>query len=103
MRLLHFISLLFYIEKISIIYRGGSRDFEKVGALCRPPWLAGEENLGFRWSKKAEITLETLSFWQNISIGIFKFSRFLSIKSCQFLKFTNALIRKEKKHSYSSQ
>ena len=48
--------------------------------------------LGFRWSKKAEITLETISFWQNISISIFKFS-----------KFTNALIRKEKKHSYSSQ
>ena len=57
--------------------------------------------LGFRWSKKTEITLETISFWQNISISIFKFSPFLSIKS--FIKFTNALIREEKKHSYSSQ
>ena len=37
--------------------------------------------LGIRWSKKAEVTLETISFWQNISIGIFKFSLFLSIKS----------------------
>ena len=40
--------------------------------------------LGFRWSKKAEITLETISFWQNISISIFKFSLFLSIKSYEF-------------------
>ena len=38
--------------------------------------------LGFRWSKKAEVRLETISFWQ---------------------KFSNALIRKEKKHSYCSQ
>ena len=49
-------------------------------------WLA-KKKLGFRWSKKAKIILETISFWQNISISIFKFS-----------KFTNALIRKEKKH-----
>ena len=39
---------------------------------------------GFRWSKKAEITLETIGFWQNISISIFKFSPFLSIKSSIF-------------------
>ena len=60
--------------------------------------------LGFRWSKKAKITLETISFWQNISISIFKFSPFLyTMKACQwnlinFSKFANALIRKEKKH-----
>ena len=62
-----------------------------------------KKKLGFRGSKKTEITLETIGFWQNISISIFKFSPFLSIKSYQFFKFTNALIRKEKKHSYSSQ
>ena len=39
-----------------------------------------------RWSKKAEITLETISFWQNISIGILKFSLFLTIKSYEFFK-----------------
>ena len=33
--------------------------------------------LGFRWSKKAKTMLETISFWQNISISIFKFSIFL--------------------------
>ena len=33
--------------------------------------------LDFRWSKKAKITLEAISFWRNISISIFKFSRFL--------------------------
>ena len=42
--------------------------------------------LGLRWSKKAEITLETIRFWQNIYISIFKFSQFLSIKSDQFFK-----------------
>ena len=35
--------------------------------------------LYFRWSKKAEITLETISFWQNISISIYTFSAFLVI------------------------
>ena len=65
--------------------------------------------LGFRWSKKAKTTLETISFWQNISISIFKFSPFLyTMKACQwnlinFSKFANALIRKEKKHLCSSQ
>ena len=65
-------------------------------------WPA-KKKLDFRWSKKAEITLETISFWQNVYICILKFSPFLSIKSYQFSKFTNALIRKEKKHTYSSQ
>ena len=32
------------------------------GALSQPPWLTGEKILGFKWSKKAEITLETISF-----------------------------------------
>ena len=65
--------------------------------------------LGFRWSKKAKTTLETISFWQNISVSIFKFSPFLyAMKACQwnlinFSKFANALIRKEKKHFCSSQ
>ena len=31
---------------------------------------------GFRWSKKAEIRLETISFWQIISVSIFKFFPF---------------------------
>ena len=56
------------------------------GALCRPPWLAGKKMLSFRCFKKAEITLETISFWQNVSISIFKFSPSLSIKSNQFSK-----------------
>ena len=50
--------------------------------------------LDFRWSKKAletKIALETISFWQNISISIFKFSPLLyneslPIKSHQFPK-----------------
>ena len=64
--------------------------------------------LGFRWSKRAKITLETISFWQNISISIFKLSPFFyTVKVCQwnlinFSKFENALIRKKKKHLRSS-
>ena len=64
-----------------MIFRGGCRDFEQEGRSMSVPWLAGEKLLGFRWSKKVKITLETISFWQNISINIFKFSSFLSIKS----------------------
>ena len=61
--------------------------------------------LCFRWSKKAKIKLETISFWQNISISIFKFSPSLyTMKAGQwniinFSKLANALIRKEKKHA----
>ena len=32
----------------SIVCRGGSRDFEKEYAQCRPPWLADEENFRFQ-------------------------------------------------------
>ena len=60
-----------------------------------------KKNLGFTWSKKAKITLETLSFWQNISISVFKFSPSLYTKLVS--KFANALIKKEKKHLRSSQ
>ena len=65
--------------------------------------------LALRWFKKAKLTLETISFWQNISISIFKFSPFLhTMKACQwnlinFSKFANALIKKEKKHWCSRQ
>ena len=55
--------------------RGGSRDFEKgEGALY----------LGQRkFSKRAKRRLETIRFWQNISISIFKFSSFLyTMKAC---------------------
>ena len=94
----------------SIIFRGRSRDFGKGGSLYvghHGCWM--KKILGFRWSKKAKITLETISFWQSISISIFKFSPFLyTMKTCRwnlinFSKFANALIRKEKKHLCSSQ
>ena len=65
--------------------------------------------LSFRWSIKVKITLETINFWQNISFSIFKFFLLSYImKACwwnliNFSKFTKAFIRKEKKHSCSSQ
>ena len=75
------------MEEFQVHIRGGSRDFEKGGALYvgHHGWPT-KKILGFRWSKKAEVTLETISFWQNISISNFKFSSFLSIKSYQFFK-----------------
>ena len=76
---------------------------ERGAALSWPPWLSVKKILGFRWPKKAEITLETVRVLQNIYISIFKFSPFLSIKFINFSKFTHALIKKEKKQSYSSQ
>ena len=59
---------------------GRSTDFEKRWRSVS----AEKENFRFRCSKKAKITLETVSFWQNISISIFKFSPFLyTMKACQ--------------------
>ena len=62
--------------------QGRIQRFWKGGALYvnHHGWPA-KKMLGFRWFKKAKITLETISFGQIISISIFKFSRFLSIKS----------------------
>ena len=42
------------------------------------------KNLGFRWSKKAKITLKTISFWRNISIFIYNEN--LPMKSYQSFK-----------------
>ena len=59
--------------------------------------------------EKGQYNDRNYSFWQNISISIFKFSPFLyTLKAWQwnlinFSKFANALIRKEKKHLYSCQ
>ena len=67
--------------------QGRIRKFSKWGALYvgHHDWPA-KKILGFRWSKKAKITLKTTSFWQNIFISIFKFSPFLSTKSYQIFK-----------------
>ena len=87
------------------VYRGGSRDSEKVGGVlyvdhhCWPT----KKILGFKWSNKAYVTLEIISFWRNIDFNIFKISPFLYImKACRwilinFSKFTNAFIKKKKK------
>ena len=58
--------------------QGRIQRFWKGVALCvgHHGWPA-KKILGYRWSKKAKITLETISVWQNIFISIFKFSQFL--------------------------
>ena len=89
-----------FLDLCMAVTRGRFKDFEKGSMLVT--MVGWQRNLDLRWSKKVEIVLKTISFGQNIYISIFKFSPFLSIKSYQFSKFTNALIRKEK-HPYSSQ
>ena len=81
---------------------GGSLYVSQHGWLTR-------EILDCRWSKKAKITLQTITFCQNISISIWKYSQFWhTVKACQcnlinFSKFTNTFIRKEEKNINSSQ
>ena len=74
------------------------RAFLKRGALFvgHHGWPA-KKNLGFRWSKKAEITLETISFGQNISISIFRFSPFLLIQSYKFFKIYQRVDKEREK------
>ena len=80
--ILLFLIILLYYYLHQNRARGGRRGTLYVG---QHGWLA-KKNLVLKWFKKAEITLETISVWQNISISIFKFSPFLSIKSYQFFK-----------------
>ena len=56
-------------------YRGGSRDFEKAGALDvgHHGWPTKKIS-GLRWSKKAKITLETKAFGETF---LSVFSNFL--------------------------
>ena len=59
----------------------GSKDIEKRGHGDRQghhSWST-KKILGFRWSKKDKITLETISFWRITSISIFKLCPFLHI------------------------
>ena len=89
--------------KLGIVSGADPDILKRSGTLCRPSWWSTKEILSFRWSKKAKTTSETIRFWQNISISIFKCSPFLyTIKVCQsnlirFSKFVNALIKKRKK------
>ena len=60
-----------------------SEILKRVDALGRPPSLADEENFRFQVSKMAKITLETISYWRNISVSIFKFFPSLyTMKAC---------------------
>ena len=59
---------------------------------CTRIFRSNTKTLGFRWSKKAKIMLEIISFWQNISLSIFRFfsifiyNESLPMKSYQFFK-----------------
>ena len=84
-------------------YRGGSRDFEK-GALYvgHHSWLR-KEILGFRWSKKTNITLETKSFWQKISTSIFSITNeSLPMKSYQFFKTYECFESEREKNTHTA-
>ena len=73
------------VKQKAPVLSGAVPDIFKKGALYigHHGWPT-KKILGFRWSEEAEITLETISFWQDISISISKFSPFLSIKSTNF-------------------
>ena len=73
-------------EKSIKLYQGRIQGFWKGVALYVDHHGWPGKKLDFRWFKKAEIMLETISFGQKIPISIFKFSQFLSKKSYQFLK-----------------
>ena len=77
--------------------RDGSRDFGKGALYVGHHGWPTNKILGFRWSKKAKITLETKSFWRNISISIFKFSPFLSMKFYQFFKIDKRFDKEREK------
>ena len=70
--------------------------------------LAVEEKFRFQWFKKAKITLETISFWQNISISIFKFCQFLyTVKACRWdliniFKISKRSDNERKKNTYAA-
>ena len=51
--------------------------------------------VGFRWSKKAKITLETMTPWQNISIIFFNFSpmRKETLRKAELCLVTGCLIK----------
>ena len=45
------------------MYRGESRDFEEgEGAICRPPWLADEENFRFQMVSKGQNNVRNYKF-----------------------------------------
>ena len=95
-----------YIEQylqISLCCRDRSKYSEKrklATFLCWPPWLIDEEISAFRLSKKAKITLENITSWQDISIRVvarnsglggarLKSEPFLSCKSKRGVKQSN--------------
>ena len=63
---------------VHIVYAGANPEIFKRGEAL----YAGHRGwpvmniLGFRWSKKTEETLETISFWRNIYISISDFLQF---------------------------
>ena len=67
-------------------FTGADAEILKRGRSMSATMVGRRIKLGFRQSKKAEKPLETISFWQNILISIFKFSPSLSRKSYQFFK-----------------
>ena len=75
------------------LWQGWVQRFWKRGALyVSHHALPTQKIIGLRWPKKAKITLETITFWQNISISIFKifsialYNESLLMKFYQFLK-----------------
>ena len=109
-----FSSLREILKSVEIVLawlRGRSRDFEKEGALYvgHHGWPI-KKILGFRWSKKAKITLNNKlnllakHFFQFFQIfSIFTYNESLPMKFYQFFKIYKRCYKKREKQSYSSQ
>ena len=88
---------------VQVVDKKQRRIQRKKGALYvgHHGW-SKKKSLVLRWSKKAKITLDIVSFLQNIYFSIFKSSPVLNMMDAwrwnliSFSKFTNVFIRKEK-------
>ena len=65
----------------------GYRDFKKGALYVSHHGCPTNKILGFRWSKKAKITLKPKSFWRSISASIFEFFAFLHIIQASIFEF----------------
>ena len=90
------------VWQYSVSKAGADSDILKMGgALCLPPWLDDEENFRFQMVLKKILAKYFFQYFQIFSIFISNES--LPWNLTNFSKFTNAFIKKEIKHSHSSQ
>ena len=88
----------------------GPEILKRSGALCRPPWLADEENFRFQMVEKGQNHVRNYKFlakyfYQHFQIfSIFICNKSLPMKSYQFFKIGKRFDKeRKKKHLCNSQ